>query len=585
MPGIYHDTPIPRRKDGRTRRPSSVRPSRTSGWNFISQEELYGGRRTGRAEAAVAQAPEKIRALLEMTAQYEVEEEKRAEAFLSQARLMESYEDDYQMRSVPVRHIFTGYQEMGADELRGYFAWRSRIRAGEKPPAWRDFIRLYCAEQINLIGAKTPEEAFGNLLRIQALSQGQTKEGTYEDLATKGVLRDFVIAYGMDRDLALSYCIEDAEEEAERLCLADADTADDYSLYAAICHMIPTQVESSRFLPTVREDACHVIARSIRMLNRKERKQRESGVLDRLLGPVKQTRHPLFAWLPFCAEHADGYRYEVDPVRAYEYREGTWYCASRSAAHDPDDLNLLSELVRECERILRKSLHYKNVLPDRRKDPAAEAVIREVIRQWLKEKEERNRPEVRIDLTRLSRIRAEADVTTQRLLEGTEEAEEEALWALMPPEDPKAHEKNEVHEEHTEHEEHGQTQGEYGQTQAEHGQTQAEHGQTQGEHGQTQAEHGQTQEEEAYLPESSIGEGAEEEESSIFTKEETAFLRLVLEGKPWEAFLSERHLMLTVFTDAINEKAYDLIGDSIIEIEDGVPELVEDYREEVLQMI
>ena len=42
--------------------------------------------------------------------------------------------------------------------------------------------------------------------------------------------------------------------------------------------------------------------------------------------------------------------------------------------------------------------------------------------------------------------------------------------------------------------------------------------------------------------------------------------------------------MLSVFADGINEKAYEILGDTILEIEDGVPLLIEDYLEDVRQI-
>ena len=43
--------------------------------------------------------------------------------------------------------------------------------------------------------------------------------------------------------------------------------------------------------------------------------------------------------------------------------------------------------------------------------------------------------------------------------------------------------------------------------------------------------------------------------------------------------------MLSVFVDGINEKAYDLLGDTILEIEDGMPVLISDYCEDVKAMV
>ena len=571
MPGVYQDESVPFGKNGRRDnsfdRECSYGTSgyRASGstWKFITEEELYGGYRKGRAEAAGRSAPEKIRSLLEMTAQYEVEEEKRTSAFLKQAEFMADYEDDYRMRGVPIRHIFTAYQELNVDELRGYFSWRSRIRRGEKVSGGRDFIRLYAAEMVNLIGVSSPQTAFENLLRVRASADPDAKG----DASLKGVLRDFCIAYELDHDLALAYCISDPETEAANLALSAADTADDHSLYAAVRTIVGDQIDSSRFLPLVEEDACHVIARTVRTVSANERFRKGKGITDRLLGVRKGMPHTMFAWLPYRTMRPDGYRYEVDPVRSYEYTGGKWSRSCYSSWRNPDEIRALSELVRECERLLRKALHYKNALPDRRRDPGTAKLISDIIEEWLKEKAERNKPEVRIDLTRLSDIRAAADITRDRLLEGTEDADEglgetDPLWAAMTgayraeshipgpnlsgPGFPEPTQELMLYDQNSGLAESG-----------------------------CESEHELQQK--AEIP----AQGA----SSVFTPEESAFLQLLLDEKPWKEYINQKHLMLSVFIDQINEKAYDELGDIILETENGTPELVEDYVEDVRAML
>lgn len=563
MSGSYHDEPIPKRGSGPRdqARGYRQRSSGHSSWTFISEEELFGRRSGAERRIPEGDMPKEFRKLLEMTRTYETDEEKRTEAFLEQAAFMAQYEDEYRMRGVPVRHIFVAYQELQADELRGYFAWRTRIRAGETAWGGRDYLRLHAAELINLVGVSSPGEAFDSLLRLQALAGASDR--LMADTSMKNVLRDFIIAHGLDQDLALAYCIEDPEEERAKLGLAFADTADDYTLYAAIRKLVGEQIDGSRFLPGIREDACHVIARSVRRLSARERAQKGKGILERLLGPKRKKPCTMFAWLPFRTSQPDGYLYEVDPVLAYEYSQGTWYCHSYSSYRDPDEIRNLSGIVRECERLLRKAFHYKNALPSRRKDPQTEALIGSVIEEWLKEKAMRARPEVKIDLTKLSGIRAAADITRERLLEGTEEETDftAAINSAWP--EPAAAMNS----------------------------------------AQPESDADLVAAMSTAQPESAADLAAavspatgpaitlppqradEAEDSSVFSPEETQFLRLLLDEKPWKEFISSRRLMLSVFVDGINEKAYDLLGDTILEIEDGVPVLISDYCEDVKEMV
>lgn len=62
---------------------------------------------------------------------------------------------------------------------------------------------------------------------------------------------------------------------------------------------------------------------------------------------------------------------------------------------------------------------------------------------------------------------------------------------------------------------------------------------------------------------------------------EYKFLLCLLRGEPYEGLLREKGVMLSVLVDSINEKLYDLIGDTAILFEGERPEVLEDYMDEL----
>jgi hypothetical protein len=62
-------------------------------------------------------------------------------------------------------------------------------------------------------------------------------------------------------------------------------------------------------------------------------------------------------------------------------------------------------------------------------------------------------------------------------------------------------------------------------------------------------------------------------------------LQALLEGRSASAMIREAHLMPTMAADAINEQMFDLIGDTVVSCENDQLSLVEDYREDLLQML
>ena len=77
---------------------------------------------------------------------------------------------------------------------------------------------------------------------------------------------------------------------------------------------------------------------------------------------------------------------------------------------------------------------------------------------------------------------------------------------------------------------------------------------------------------------SDVGEG-------LFSPHETAFLKLLLDGGNGADFFRGHKVLPSVFVDAINEKAFDEIGDSIVEEGSGGWQLVEDYVRDVRDLL
>ena len=179
-------------------------------------------------------------------------------------------------------------------------------------------------------------------------------------------------------------------------------------------------------------------------------------------------------------------------------------------------------------------------------DPKLDSLIASEYDRFVIENERRSRPEIHVDLSKLERIRSLAAITRERLLEGTDEGEEaDALNEAMP-------------------------------ASAETSEYQPASGQSE------QPEHRpaswQTERPE-YQPVSELSA------SGFFTDRESTFLRMLLDGGNGADFFRDHSVMPSVFVDRINDKAYDEIGDSIVEETGSGWSLVEDYTEVVMNLL
>ena len=62
-------------------------------------------------------------------------------------------------------------------------------------------------------------------------------------------------------------------------------------------------------------------------------------------------------------------------------------------------------------------------------------------------------------------------------------------------------------------------------------------------------------------------------------------LRALLRGESPETYIKAGHLIPSVVADSINEAFFDEIGDSILECDGDTITIVEDYREDILQLL
>lgn len=661
MPFRYTDEKIPKRplQGGYGNR--SVSGASDSRWIIISQEDLFTGFRPGKRSAEdgtknqnnqayrnnqnnqayrknqnnqnnqnnqdnrkkqnnqdnkKSKEPGPFSDLLRMTADYQVTEEGRRAAFLSQAKRMESYTEETYAPSEAQYHAFVGYQEMDARELHCYFAWRTRFRRGEQVSGNMDFFLLHAAELINLIGAEDERDAFDKLRRLVYVAEypcdrvrerrghGE-REARYEDYAAdlyrlqlpdsrarklsevekhrlEKILSDFVISWGPDPEILAAYCIEDFDRERDNITLRYPAGSDDASIYRMISRLVERRTLNSVFLEKVGEDAWRVMARVFRRITL-EHAPGEETLAGRLLGKRSARAAAMFSWIPYEPRVAEGDVVEVSPVTSYRYQDGKWYRNSYPILRDEAALRRLNAVVRECERVLRGKMHYRRPLPDKLHDPRLVKLIEEEYEKWMREKEARNRPPIHVDLSKLNAIREQAAITRERLLEGTEEglqSREQGSGSV--PE----HMQESILEYMQENLQ-GHMQGSMQEKMQEGAVTVCPEAEGQASRGYGPGKNTEItrQPPEFSGMEKPVDESAAGSSEGIFRAEEISFLKLLLAGEDGKDYVRTRKVLGSVFVDAINEKAYDEIGDSIVESDGSGWKLVDDYIEDVKELL
>ena len=75
------------------------------------------------------------------------------------------------------------------------------------------------------------------------------------------------------------------------------------------------------------------------------------------------------------------------------------------------------------------------------------------------------------------------------------------------------------------------------------------------------------------------------ESTSPLTANEISFLKALLSGGDWAASAKNSGEMPSILADSINEKLFDMFGDTVIDYSSDAPELIEDYICELEQLV
>ena len=523
-----------------------------------------------------------------------------AQLFTKQALFMEDYEDDVEYHGSFERY-FPTYVDMSDRQLRGYFSWRSAIRRGEetpKAPLSFAFVHLY--ELIGSIGIEL--EPIGRSREgLTRAEQGflaiehfwKTHEDTYPELQRYVTrwLRDYAVWHGLDASYLAPYvntAFDEAlvslteslgswmaatpqkkprKQDARAMALAGADRPEEERFFAALDPLSTYRPRVSRLYRDRPETLRHVTCSVIAELALYYEKHRKSGLVEDLFGSSQAFPYVMFMNAVFWtgSPHEDTI-YEISPCNRYGCAKGRWYhegfltTARRSSK--------LGAILRLIDQRLRVAIGYPHPLTKKDAPKYLDKIVAEQIEARLAWEADREARAVRVDLSQLAGIRAAANATCDSLLID-EEREDEAMSTAavaptlriktleaMAPEVPA------------------------GATAPETEKPTARTGEFVGE-GPTA---GRPSAERAIAPaEASSAETAPAPYG--LTAIELELLQSLLDGTPWEV---PAGTSLDMLVDSINEKLFDLLGDTALEFDglvSGMPAIIDDYAENVREAL
>ncbi|WP_293816180.1 TerB N-terminal domain-containing protein [uncultured Parolsenella sp.] len=544
--------------------------------------------------------------------------------FYHQARLMEDYTDDVPYHGY-FEQYFPTYQAMSDRQLRGYFTWRTAVRAGvmEEAPLSFAFVHLY--ELLIGVGTTPGEQGFHDIEHFWQSLRGHAPQ---LDRHVRLWLRDYVVYHGLDPRLVAPYVdlefdqgliamrdgiaawegrqvpprfstpasliapggvapalpnpappAQDASAKRRRKRGANAgdgaDNPTEERLFSSFDVLSSYRPRVSRLYRDRPETLRHVCCSVVVQLARHYDAHRKSGLMESLFGSPLAMPYGMFYSAVFWSEqpHPDA-TYELDAINRYTCARGRWYWEGYHGSHTKS--TKLGAVLRATDQRLRAAIGYEHPLMEKTVPKYLAKIIDREIEARLAWEREQEARVIHVDLSQLAGIRAAASLTQEALLvdeereEGPAAGETSEGVPVSSSEDVKGSGAADESEAEGTSEE---AAGHAGATVTEQATLDLDTPPHVTPGPSTQTSQG-TLEPPTQTPQAEVGASA----PLGLTPDELSLLRSLLVGKPAHA---AQGTSMDMLVDDINEKLFDLLGDTALEFDDAELRLVEDYVEDV----
>lgn len=356
--------------------------------------------------------------------------------FLRQARLAQSFADDWPYQGVPTYHYQPTYRTLSDEELRGYFTWRAAWRRGE-----RDGLRLRTTHVLLLafelvagVASSPAADPFAELADLRDACRQADADGLGPGVSSdlSNWARDYAICHGLDAGFAVTgderafghavATLRQAERAIEcaeglhGLGPADAPAMPgDAEVWAAMGALSSYSPGHSPFLRTHEEAAAAVGAGVFRRLVVHCAKRRKTDYVDGLVGHGSLVPYRPYLGVPVEAPSVvPGLPIELTESQRVVERHGRLWleCAYDRAGKSRD----LGKVLRGIDRQMRIDWDFSRPLKERPLPRYLQTMVEKESAARHEAEAVAERRRIRIDISQLGRIREAAATTREALL-------------------------------------------------------------------------------------------------------------------------------------------------------------------------
>jgi len=451
--------------------------------------------------------------------------------FYKQAEFMKDFEDDY-TNIVPFSSYFPYYQLMSYEQLRTYFTWRTKIRRGSIENTSLSYAFIYIYELLNNIGVNDPIDGLNKLLTFWKTFKGFDK--TIEKYIIKWI-KDYHIYYELPKSFKEFLCENELQRHYPDIASYDPEMS---CIFEQLCSISRYNIKQSIFYS---DETKHLISDCFDFVICKlESIFVKSGLEFNNL--IFQSSKKKIDWMPFegalfypCLKQRNR-QVMLSEDEIYTCSQNKW---SRSMLIMKNSGGqLLAYIFKQMEAVLRKLTNYKHkilansntisndiLLKLGAVGISLEKIITDAVLEFYKEK---NKTIVSVNELALNKIRLEA-IDTQEKLSIPENNIQ--MIPIFSNEDKAL-----------------------------------------------------SVEDSCAANKSSLSDTWISFKNALNEIEIRALSALLQSNRDIKQFADENGIMLEVLADSINEKAFDHIGDNILELDESMV-IYDEYREKTIMIL
>lgn len=339
--------------------------------------------------------------------------------FFEQAKFMENFEDDYAFNG-GFSSYFPTYTAMSAEQLRGYFSWRTAVRKGELRSAPVSFAFLYLYELMNRIGTANPEEGFFRLYRFcEKYGELFPELSRYSDTWFK----DYIAFYDLDASLFASYC--DLRFEESLSVLQRCGSVGNKELFDALAQLCGYNIRESAFYKEYPREYAYSLCLAYRNYDEKYNKTHKNTFAEKLFGRICAMPYTVFGAAVFY-DRSRTRDHTTTLCDNYSYAFTNGACICHRCWGKRGKSSILSDYVRYTDSLLRESFGFDKPLKATCPAKPFDKIVRDAIaktREQVLAAEEAERRRF-VDTSLLDDIMTSADHTRDKLLTEEEIGEE-----------------------------------------------------------------------------------------------------------------------------------------------------------------